>query len=121
MRCDIHCPPAARRMAVRGAGILAVVVAVRLAYLMVASVIEAVALTIFGACAAGMVVLVRLVRYGGWRKPAQVASSAQLDAIECKAELVRAPYEIPAPPLAIAPPVVTGVVVAARAGERVER
>lgn len=57
------------------------------------------------------VVLVRLVRYGGWRKP---ASSVGASRRTSNGTAVRVAAALPAPPLAIeqARPVVTGVVVA---------
>jgi len=60
------------------------------------SVFEAVALVILGSCVPASWVAWRMVRYGSLRKPRAAVNHTLIGA-----ELVRAPYQIPAPPLAI--------------------
>lgn len=102
MRCDIHCPPPAGKFLARALAVLIAAAAARLVWLLVSSVAEALAVTILGLCAAGSVVTWRMVRYGSLRKP---RVEREANRVTLHAELVREPYRIPAPPLAVAPPI----------------
>ena len=111
MRCPVHCPPAARSAVARAVAVLAAAALSSLAYAAVASVAEAVALTVLGLCVPASWVTWRMARYGSLRKPRAVPAPARAPAV-----LVRAPYPLPAPPLAVtdgrgrAPAVVPGTV-----------
>lgn len=80
MKCDIHCPPEGGSLgrvvavAVALAAAAPVVLAVAAG---VAAVIPAVTVTILAACAAGAVVVARLVVYGRRMRPAMVKAQAQ--------------------------------------------
>jgi hypothetical protein len=105
---------------------VAIAMAVSVAWQFVASIAEALALTVFAACGVLLAVLVRVLRAS--RRPAPARARAVVHA-----ELVRAPYRIERAPLAIDRPkrygmspgdvsaVTVPVVLAARDGEMVER
>ncbi len=116
MRCPVHCPPA-RSVLPRAVAVLVMAALSSLAYAAVASVAEAVALAILGLCVPASWATWRMIRYGSLRKPGAVTVRRPA------ARLVRAPYPLPAPPLAVtdgrgrAPAVMPGMV----KGEMVER
>ena len=125
MRCPVHCPPA-RSVLPRAVAVLVMAALSSLAYAAVASVAEAVALTVLGLCVPASWVTWRMVRYGSLRKPAvfkvqaQSLNSAPVNARQLarRARLVRAPYQLPAPPLMIEAPVAVATALA-RERERI--
>src|SRR6266702_3363825 len=113
MRCPVHCPPA-RSVLPRAVAVLAMAALSSLAYAAVASVAEAVALTILGLCVPASWVTWRMARYGSLRKPRRVPEPV------LTGRLVRAPYRLPAAPLAVTDGSERAVVPGARAGGKVE-
>ena len=90
----MHCPPA-RSVLPRAVAVLVMAALSSLAYAAVASVAEAVALTVLGSCVPASWVKWRMARYGSLRKPRRVPEPV------LTGRLVRAPYRLPAGPLAV--------------------
>ncbi len=90
----MHCPPA-RSVLPRAVAVLVMAALSSLAYAAVASVAEAVALTVLGLCVPASWGTWRMVRYGSLRKPRAAPERVLV------ARLVRAPYQIAAGPLAV--------------------
>ncbi len=88
----MHCPPA-RSLLPRAAAVLVMAALSSLAYAAVASVAEVVALAVLGLCVPASWVTWRVVRYGRRMRPAPEPVLT--------GRLVRAPYRLPAGPLAV--------------------